>query len=257
MPVAFRVGLPAATSVVAQTELIPARPGRPALAPPGVPRTYQIIRTNEVDPKDAPVGLAAVPLFAPGAAVGGDNFAGTARKAAKLAISDAAVEVFSDVQDLIHSLPSRTTMVHHVPPITTDADQGRVAQEERNVQLRAFLYAASREADNDFHLILGRDPNAGAPMYMTAEVSGLPPHGDASFPTLKTARDDYRAFFGDDHLPGTSYDFYDPPVPVEVTGSLFFDMSHASGNGPGPQSLRHDIPTIWEIHPITHIVFEP
>jgi len=70
-------------------------------------------------------------------------------------------------------------------------------------------------------------------------------------------RDDYKAFSEGDHLPGTSYDFYDPPVPVEVTGSLFFDMSHATGNGPGPQSLRHDIPTIWEIHPIPHILFEP
>jgi hypothetical protein len=260
MPLAFRTGLPAATSVIAQKELIPTRPGRlAALAPgsaglSGSARTYRILRTNEVDPKDAPVAIAAAPFAA---APVSDNFTGTARKAAKLSMSDAKVELFTDLPDLVHSLPSRATMVNHTPAISTDAGQDRVAEEERNVQLRAFLYAASREADNDFHLIIGRDPNADTPMYMTAEVSGLPEHSAASFATLKAARDAYQTFFGADGLPGTSYDFYDPPIPVEVTGSLFFDMSHASGNGPGPQSLRHDIPTIWEIHPITHIVFEP
>jgi hypothetical protein len=41
-----------------------------------------------------------------------------------------------------------------------------------------------------------------------------------------------------------------------VEGSLFFDMSHATGGKPGPQDLRKDIPTIWEVHPITRIVFD-
>jgi hypothetical protein len=50
---------------------------------------------------------------------------------------------------------------------------------------------------------------------------------------------------------------YDPPIPIEVEGSLFFDMSHANGQGPGPATLRKDIPTIWEIHPVSKILFEP
>jgi hypothetical protein len=147
-------------------------------------------------------------------------------------------------------------MKKHKPPITTGADSGRVAEEERNVRLKAFLYAASREADNDFHLILGRDAAEEPHVYMTAEVSGLPPHASASFATLDGARQSFKDFFGND-LPGTTYDFYDPPIPVEVEGSLFFDMSHANGQGPGPASLRADIPTIWEIHPISKITFEP
>jgi hypothetical protein len=93
-------------------------------------------------------------------------------------------------------------------------------------------------------------------MYMTMEISGLPPRRSADFTRLKSARGAYKAFFGDD-LPGASYDFYDPPIPVEIQGSLFFDMSHATGPRPGPQSLRQDMPTIWEIHPISEIVFEP
>ena len=79
--------------------------------------------------------------------------------------------------------------------------------------------------------------------------------GHASFARLKAARDKYKAFFGSD-LPGTRYDFYDPPIPVEVEGSLFFDMSHVTGTRPGPASLRSRIPTIWEVHPVTDIVFD-
>jgi hypothetical protein len=38
---------------------------------------------------------------------------------------------------------------------------------------------------------------------------------------------------------------------------LFFDITHATGGHPGPDDLRPHIPTIWEIHPITKIAFEP
>ena len=121
--------------------------------------------------------------------------------------------------------------------------------------MRAFLYAASREKDNDYHLILGRDPSLAPHKFMTVEISGLPPASSASFHALKAARDAYKAQFGH-QLPGPTYDFYDPPMPVEVTGSLFFDMSHAQGGStPGPSSAKPG--QIWEIHPITKIVFEP
>jgi hypothetical protein len=43
----------------------------------------------------------------------------------------------------------------------------------------------------------------------------------------------------------------------EIEGSLFFDITHATGGHPGPQDLRPHIPTIWEVHPVTNIVFEP
>ena len=43
------------------------------------------------------------------------------------------------------------------------------------MHVTAFMYAVSREADNDFHLIIGGDPKATPEMYMTMELSGLPP----------------------------------------------------------------------------------
>ena len=45
-----------------------------------------------------------------------------------------------------------------------------------------------------------------------------------------------QAFFGNqpNGLPGLTYDFYDPPIPLEIDGSLFFDLSHVTGGRPGP-----------------------
>ncbi len=219
---------------------------------------YRIIVTNEMDEYDSPAPLAELMAtsMATLAARGGDNFRGTARKAAKTSIANAPVEVFADLRDLIATLPSTQAMVNHNPPITVSSNSNRVAEEKRNVQLRVWLYAASRENDNDFHLIFGRSPGSLPKMYMTMELSGLPPASSTHFNKLKAARDAYKNFFGNS-LPGTSYQHYDPPIPVEIEGSLFFDMSHSTGSKPGPQRLRNNMPTIWEVHPISKIVFEP
>jgi hypothetical protein len=253
-----RTGMPSPSSVVTEKMLLPRR--RATAFAAGLARggtVYRILRTNEVDPYDEPLSQDELRTFGlQRFAVAGETYRGTARKAAKIAIADAETEPFDDLRDLIQTLPAEADMTAHQPPITTDRDSGRVDEERRNVRLRAFLYAASRESDNDFHLIVGRDPNAPPSMYMTMEISGLPPRRSADFTRLKSARGACKAFFGDD-LPGASYDFYDPPIPVEIQGSLFFDMSHATGPRPGPQSLRQDMPTIWEIHPISEIVFEP
>ena len=253
---AFRAGMPALDSIIAVRPLTPpSAPGAP-VAPAAPTSAYRIITTNEVDAYEAgatPHEILAGPA-APAPA--GDNFGGTARKAAKLSIANAPTEKFTDLKNLINSLTADSAMIAHVPKIKTTATSDRVKEEKRNVSVKVFLYAASREADNDFHLILGRDPKATPEMYMTMELSGLPPASSASFAKLNAARDAFKAFFGT-NLPATTYDFYDPPVPVDVEGSLFFDMTHATGQHPGPKSLKSRIPTIWEVHPITKITFKP
>jgi hypothetical protein len=244
-------GKPSASSVIAEDVLMPDRTGA-AAAPAGVGQTYRILITTQTDPYDTPVALAAAATFA--AAVG-DNFAGNDRKTAKLSISNAKTESFTDLKDLVGTLVADAKMIKHTPPIKKDATQGRVTEEDRKVRVSAFLYAASRENDNDFHLIIGRNPKS-SPMYMTMEISGLPPKNANSFAKIKSARDAYKKFFGA-KLPGPSYHFYRPPIPVEIEGSLFFDITHAKGGHPGPKDLRPDIPTIWEVHPVSDIVLEP
>jgi hypothetical protein len=185
-----------------------------------------------------------------------DVFLGTDRNAAKLSTGSGPVEKFNDLKDLIDSLPPENTMTSHVPPITNDINSGRVSEEQRNVQVSAFLYAASLESDNDFHLIVGRDPKATPEIYMSMELSGLPPSTSASFKELEAARDSFKKFYDDKaNLPGHTYDFYDPPIPVEISGSLFFDMTQ-KGRQVGPKSLKSHMPVIWEVHPITKMVFK-
>jgi hypothetical protein len=247
--------LPDPKDVLVELRLVP-RSGAAAGAPtPGIAGPhYRILRTLEVDEYETPLEVADIlPLTAPRAAPTDNNFGGTARKAAKISIADAAMESFGDIKDLIDTFVKHAAMV--AKNISKDADSDRVEEEERNVRVRAFLYAASLENDNDFHLIIGRDPSKAA-LYMTAEVSGLPPSDSASFEKLDNARTTYLDFFGDG-LPGASYDFYDPPIPIEVEGSLFWDASHATGSRPGPSKLRPKMPVVWEIHPVTKIVFEP
>ena len=252
-----RPGMPEQDNVVDETTLTP-WPGsaEASAASASRSRQYRILRTSETDPYETPLQEEEVATLGAERFAGFDEtYRGTSRKAAKISIADAQVDDVDDINDLIESLPAEEDMTSHEPPITTDATSGRVDEENRNVRVRAFLYAASREDDNDFHLIMGRDPDL-EPTYMTMELSGLPPEDSDHFPRLQSAREAYKGFFGDD-LPGASYDFYDPPIPVEVEGSLFFDMSHSHGSRPGPASLRPDMPTIWEIHPVTDILFEP
>lgn len=222
-------------------------------------QAYRIIKTTEMDPYDLPPnlqeagGIGALEAAPP--VPSGDAFHGTSRKAAKLSIGTGNTENFADVQDLLASLPADQSMINHHPPISDTASSTRATEEKRNIRVRAFLYAAKRETDNDFHLIIGRDRRLAPHLYMTMELSGLPTHSSGTYNTLKAARDAFKQYFGI-HLPGTRYEFYDPPRPVVIEGSLLFDIHHATGPHPGPPSLGADMPTIWEVHPITSITFE-
>ena len=221
-------------------------------AAPAAGRQIRILRTLEVDEYEAPLEVADIlPLTAPQAAPTDNSFRGTSRKAAKISIADSPIKSFNDLNDLIETLEDHDTMANM--DISKGANSDRVDEEKRNVLVKAFIYAASLEDDNDYHLIVGRDPNK-APKYMTVEISGLPPSSSEAFEKLDEARTAYFNYFGDG-LPGASYDFYDPPIEIEIEGSLFWDVSHATGGRPGPAKLRPKMPVVWEIHPVTKILF--
>jgi hypothetical protein len=250
----LRTGMPAMDSILSVRTLGTSE-AAPVAESLNVPR-YRIIRTNEVDAYEkAATSMETLnAALAAEAAPVGDDFGGTARKVAKLSLADAPTKLFMDLKNLINTLPSHEAML--ALDIKTTPTSDRVAEEKRNVKVKVFLYAASREDDNDFHLILGRSPDLTPEVYMTMELSGLPPATSAAFAKLTTARDAYKTFFGAD-LPGLAYDFYDPPIPVRIEGSLFWDASHAKGTRPGPKSLKSRMPTVFEVHPISKITFNP
>jgi len=215
---------------------------------------YSIQITTELDAYETKSHAEALTQVMAAVAAGppSDNFGGTDRKAAKLSISTAAEEKFADLHDLLASLKPDGEM--KAMNIAIGADSGRVAAEQRNVKVSAFLYAFSREGDNDFHCILGRDPKQPAE-FMNMEVSALPPSGASSFAKLNAARNAFKAQFKD-HLLNPGYNFIKPPMPVEIGGSLFFDATHAKG-GPTPGPAKAKPKSIWEVHPVTTLTFEP
>ncbi len=238
----------AAKAPVARTPPPTARVSVPPLQSPSGKRYSRTI-AGPAD-NDEPVSIPPVP---PGAAPSTDNFHGTARKAAKLSIASGTRQDFSDLAAVLDSLTPDEEM--RAKNISKEADSGRLPEEQKQVTVMAFLYASSRESDNDFHCIVGRDPNQ-SPRFMNVEVSALPPSTSQFFVALRTARNQFKTFFttSGDALPTQGYEKYDPPIPIKVTGSLFFDVDHVPP-AVGPVGMKPE--TAWEIHPVSDIQFEP
>jgi hypothetical protein len=236
-------------------------PGPVAAAPPPPPaiatslaplhslsgKIYARVHVPKTDDPETPeLARAAAATSA------GDNFTGSKRKAAKLSIASGSAKSFTDLGDILDSLiPDSQMRAMNISSAPTSA---RLPQEQGVVTVTAFIYASSKETDNDFHCIVGRDPSQPE-RFMNVEVSGLPPSSSKFFATLKAARNEYKVFFSatPDGLPGSGYDKYTPPIPIKVTGSLFFDVDHGAGTV-GPAGMTPT--TAWEIHPVSNIQFE-
>ncbi len=180
-----------------------------------------------------------------------DDYEGNDRAAAKTTVSNANTEEFGSLRDLLASLPSDKSMREdHEPPLRKDADFGRVDEEQRNVTVEAWLYAAKHEDDNDFHLLLGNTDSVrtGTNM-MTAEITGLPQNGFRD--RLSKPRQAFKDYFNGEP-PTQRYKVFTDPIHVRITGSLFYDVDHAAGVvGTGNYKPK----TAWEIHPVTKIEF--
>jgi hypothetical protein len=138
--------------------------------------------------------------------------------------------------------------------ISSAPDSERTSEEQHNVTVGGVIYAASKETDNDFHLIVGDRGCDSGDCFINVEVSGLPTDPAASdYPTLSAIRTKFETYL-DQQLPGRKYKEFDPPIPVTVTGSIFFDVDHAAG-AIGPAGMKPS--SAWEIHPVTDITFEP
>ena len=225
--------------------------------PPAVPATvtirnkvYQIVDTGERGDFEHDVVRPPSPGEAP-CPDDGETFCGTARRKAKTSIAEANLEPpFDNLGALLNSLPADPAM--RALNIPHGATSGRVAQENRNVKVKAWIYAYKKEDDRDYHLILGTTPNQPAAQrrYMNVEISGLPIAPGAVRNTLKQVRTDFKEIMQEHFHTNQSYKRFQPPVPVEVTGSLFFDVSHTPP-AVGPTGLKPR--TAWEIHPVTKI----
>ena len=108
--------LPTRESVLLEFTLTPPALPAPAAVQRTARRAYRVLRTNQVDEYDEAMSLEAV--VAAARRRPGENFRGTARRAAKISIVDAELEEFDDLKDLITSVPDEEAMTDHHPPIT-------------------------------------------------------------------------------------------------------------------------------------------
>jgi hypothetical protein len=180
-----------------------------------------------------------------------DIFDGTVRKIAKVTIFEGQMKPFDSVGHLREWLPYDRDM--RDLDIGRGPDVDRVKQEKFNVTLTAYIYTFRKEGDNDYHVIIGDGPDTPNRKYINAEVSGIPEVGtDENRAQLWKVRNAFKQTFQLDAEGPDTYLPLEPPVPVQITGSLFWDVEHYP-NTVGPRFASPK--TAWEIHPISRINF--
>src|SRR5258708_37622341 len=204
----------------------------------------QVDRTEAAEPTATPL-KAASPSS-------GDIFTGTDRRDRKTSVAAGGLKSFSTVAELRSSFPLDSFM--KTLGITRAPDSERVPQEQYNVSVEGYIFAVSKEKDNEFHLIVGDKDCAAAGCLINVEISGLPQDpADPSYPTLSAVRTKFLAHYNNQQ-PSRHYKQFTPPIAVTLTGSVFFDVDHSAGVV-GPPGLKAS--SAWESHPLTDITFEP
>jgi hypothetical protein len=200
--------------------------------------------------------LPPSPAFArPADITADDMFTGKVRKIAKVTIFGGDTREFASVQELRAFLADRADDdAMGQLDIGRGPDVNRVDEEKLNVSVRGVIYTFKKESDNDYHVIIGDPPGTPGRKYMNVEVSGIPDIGtDENRNQLVGVRQAFKTTFG---LEGSGPDGYhplDPPVPVRITGSLFWDVEHPPPHTVGPSFAAPK--TAWEVHPVSQIEF--
>jgi hypothetical protein len=214
-------------------------------------RVYQLVSSPMLaDEREEEKGGTGI-----GGATDPNDFSKVSRKIAKTSFVEGPATEFATVRDLRETLPSAQIMKDlHIPFGAGSQMSDRVDLEKRNVSVTAFLYAFSRQDDNDYHLIVGDHPDDPNRKFMNVEISGLPVSG-IHREKLKEVRTKFKQQFNLGDTGPSGYVDFTTPMKVRVTGSLFYDMDHS----PPKPFVKHngfEPKTAWEIHPITDIEFD-
>jgi hypothetical protein len=181
-----------------------------------------------------------------------ENFTGKTRLAAKTTFSTKKVESFPDLTAFLRSLPEDKIMNERNPPISQADYFQRVEEEDRNVRIdEAWVFAVSRQEDNDYLLVLGSDPDYMKAKFFNAEVTGLPESSKETYNMFNDLRTKVKTQFG--NVCGKPMLFMNKPVKVSVAGSLLFDAEGKPGKD-DPKKMKSA--TSWEIHPVAEIEFQ-
>jgi hypothetical protein len=209
----------------------------------GIYRTVTIEKSNDVADENRNEENVT------NAATCATDFEGVDRAIAKTSFATATTYTYSTFSTFRNTLQTDAFM--RGLNIPRNSNSNRVSQENRNAKFNAvYLYALKKEADRDFHLILG---DANLVSLLNCEASGFPATTGTAYTAIKAVKDAITARFGSNLCSQSSYLKFNPAVPItSMKGSLFFDVDHAAGTV-GPAGFRPT--TAWEIHPINAIQF--
>jgi len=194
------------------------------------------------------------PYYPNGQKCSGEIFAGTDRALAKThEVTNGTDTSFSGFDEFYTSglLKPDAEMIQYTPPITKKPESPRVYEEKYNILIdTVYIYGIYREDDNDFHMIIGNGKTGSSMKLLNAEVSGLP--GDTNDSLLIVVRNKIITRFGDIACKDGAYKPVNSWIPIQIRGSIFFDIDHKAGIvGFGIYKPT----TAWEIHPVTGIKF--
>ncbi len=184
-----------------------------------------------------------------------DIFEGQHRKTPKTTVVHGGEnEVFEDVDELIgyFESPERKQEQWWGKAIKKTTEERNEEIELVNVTVKqAWIYEISHQGDNDYHLLIGVNPDTDDGRYLNAEISAINPESpDAKdlWELRKLFKKQYEDYSGKSLPKGYTQPMN--PIHIRLSGSIFLDADH------GRRAVGHgDIKnfTSWEIHPITSI----
>ncbi|MBS1513875.1 MAG: hypothetical protein JSS63_02510 [Bacteroidetes bacterium] len=184
----------------------------------------------------------------------GEAYDGSDRKNVKTTYYAYRLETFQTLSDFLETLPKDSDVgSNEEEPISTGEDSRRVVAEKRRIYIKqTWVYAFARQADEDYHVIIGSSDKKSESEFFNVEISGLPGRRSNSYPKMKKVRGDFKEIFGIDECKTGYVKFYNNPIKISLKGIAFFDQLHFKRrNAIGPKEARGK--TYWELHPVYEI----
>lgn len=137
------------------------------------------------------------------------------------------------------------------------AQPGQKLPEGTVVTTTGWLHLVALETDGDYHIQISASATSGD-QCLIVEVPDPDPAYTASAdlqPKFETVRNTIKTKMLAGKDPSGMGSVMQHPVYVTVTGILFYDDSHV-GDAPRGKKGMHAA-TLWELHPVTTLVFPP